>query len=542
MKRTGVLAGWVALGALTAAAAWLRLVSLDTTPLHFDALHPYYQALRILHGHELPWRGTGGGFHFGALQAWVSVPLVVLGGSLRQVLGLNGLVHALGTLPLGLAGRHLGGWPAGLAAAGLYAAWPILVAHPHHGGFTYQAPVAIALAAWWATQALGAGRRRHVLGLALALAVAVHLHPYALAPAAAALVLVPSLERRHGRATVIGSALAGALVLAPMVVDNLQLRALRLSRDGHASLLQDAEMAARPPLSVLWDAARQGGAGWPQEAVLAVLVGPLVAVALALLVRPRAPAGPFALWTGTSLVALLGLSASLGYAQPYHLAVVLPLGFCLVGWALGALPSRMSPWISAATSALVLLGGGLALARTAESVTLAPALSQRHLGTVEEVTDVLLADAAGRPRTLALVAESSVVSLGDNVAWHLEQWTRGEPDSAFPAGPGFNRDWPRAYVVAELSPQSWDAWPARGRVLLSRTTRGDTELRLLVFASLPDAARWMRQACPLREGGLDLRVAPPRESLGGIAGDPEPHVALEWWAEPCPHKTDERWL
>ncbi len=538
----GRVAGWAALLAVTAAGAWLRLVSLDTIPLHFDALHPYYEALRILQGHQLPWRGTGGGFHFGALQAWVSLPLVLLGSSLRQVLALNALVHALGAVPMGLAGRALGGWVAGLLSAGLYAAWPMLVAHPHHGGYTYQAPVAMALAAWLTTRALTSERARDGLALALVLAVAVHLHPYALAPAAGALVLVPSLARRHGWRRVLGGALAVLVVLAPMAIDNWQLRQLRLGRDGHASLVQDAEMASRAPLDVLWDATIQGGAGWPREAVLGVALAPLLALLLAALIRPRGPAGPFALWACASLGVFGGLVTVLGYAQPYHLALVLPLGFCMIGWAVGSPLRRAPPWLRGVIAALVLVGAGLAVVRTGASVTRRPALSQRHLGTVEAVTDILLADASGRPRTLALVAESSVVTVGDNVAWHMEQWIRGEPDDVFPTAPGFDRDWPRAYVVAELTPETWAAWPPAGEVLLTQKTRGQTELRLLAFAALPEAAHWMRQACALRSAGLDLRVAPPREALGGVAGTDAPHVALERWAEPCPHPTDERWL
>lgn len=542
-------AGWAGLVLLTAVGGWLRLARLDTIPLHFDALHPFYEALRIAHGVELPWRGTGSGFRFGVLQSWISVPLVLLGSSLRQVLGLNAALHALGAVPLGLAGRAAGGWTGGLVAAGLYGAWPILVAHPHHGAYTYQAPVAVAAAVWCAARALGTGPARSTLGLALALALAVHLHPYALAPALGSLVLWPWLARRHGWRWLAGSALAGLGVLAPLIADNVLLFRQRIAHQGSISLVQDAAMAAREPLAVLRDAALQGGAGWPREAVLAVMLAPAAALALGVLVRPGSPAGPLVLWTAASLGVFGGLSAALGYAQPYHLAVVLPLGFVTVGWALGwparALGGRRPRAGRALGTALALAalaGGGLAAWRTWDTVQRAPALSQRHLGTVEALTDVLLADAAGRPRTLALVAESSVVTVGDNVAWHLEQWQRGEPDEVFPAAPGFDEAWPRAYVVAELSPAAWAAWPPAGQVLLTRTTRDDTLLRLLVFDDLRVAAGWMRQACALRASGLDIRVAPPREALGGVAGTDGPHVALERWAEPCPHRTDGRWL
>jgi hypothetical protein len=276
--------------------------------------------------------------------------------------------------------------------------------------------------------------------------------------------------------------------------------------------------------------------------VLAVVLAPLLALVLALIVRPRSPAGPFASWTAASVAVLAGLGWALGYAQPYHLAVVLPLGFVISGWAVAAPARRVGRKLETTVTVAALALTGLGAWLTGASGSPGPALSQRHLGTTEDVTDALLADAAGRPRTLALVAESSVVTVGDNVAWHLEQWTRGEPDSAFPAQLGFNQDWPRAYVVAELSPGAWAAWPPEGEVLLTRTTRRDTVLRLLVFPELPDAARWMRQACALLETGLDLRIAPPREALGGVAGTDGPHVSLERWAEPCPHPTDERWL
>jgi len=544
------LLGGAGLVAVTLGAIALRLSRLDTIPLHFDGLHPFYEALRIAHGVELPWRGTGSGFRFGALQAWVALPLVVLGDSLRQVLGLNAALHGLGALPLGLAGRAVGGWTGAMVAAGLYATWPIFIAHAHHGGFTYQAPVAVALAAWLAVLALREQATwRPLVGLTVCLAVATSLHPYALAPAVGALALVPALRAQHSLRRIGQATAAGLLVLAPMAVDNLLLMRMRLERDGAITLVQDAEMAARGSLEVLWDAASQGGAGWPREAVLAVLLAPLVALLLAAVVRPRRPAGPLALWAAASLVAFAGLGEALGYAQPYHLAVVLPLGFLVAAWALGApLAAARVRWprLGGALVALAVLGVGAATAAAAkrdlDTVYLRPALSQRHLARVEEVTDHLLADAAGRPRTLALVAESSRVTVGDNIAWHLEQWLRGEPDEAFPVKPGFDLDWPRAYVVVELSPDAWARWPPEGRVLYEVTTRGDTLLRLLVFEDLPEAALWLRRACPLREAGLDLPSSPPRESLGGVRGTTGPHVSLDRWAELCPHPTDDRWL
>jgi hypothetical protein len=541
--------GWAALTALVVGGTWLRLARLDTIPLHFDALHPIYEALRIAQGVELPWRGTGSGFRFGVLQAWLTVPLVMLGTSLRQVLGLNALLHGLGALPLGLSGRAIGGWSCGLIAAALYGAWPILVAHPHHGGYTYQAPILVALAAWLATRALTGERPRAVIGLSITLAAAVHMHPYALAPALGALALWPSLVRRYRWRTVGAGTFAGLAVLAPMILDNALLFRDRFAHEAGVSLVQDAAMAARNPFDVLWDAAQQGGAGWPREAVLAVLLIPVVALLTVGVVRARSPAGPMALWTACSALTWIGLGAGLGYAQPYHLAVVLPLGFCLVGWLIGEplhqiglrLP-RLGRGLALAAGLAVLAGAAAALSRTLETVYLRPALSQRHLGMVETVTDALIADAAGRPRTLALVAESSVVTVGDNVAWHMEQWFRGEPNERFPSQPGFNLDWPRAYVVAELRPETWAHWPTSGTVLLERTTRGDTLLKLVVFEDLTVAAGWMRQLCELRNSGLDIRVAPPREALGGVPGTDGPHVSLERWAESCPHKTDDKWL
>ncbi len=541
--------GWTALLVLTAGGIGLRLARLDTIPLHFDALHPFHQALRIAQGVELPWRGIGGGFRFGALQAWVSLPLVVLGSSLRQVLGLNALVHGLGALPLGLAGRAMGGWTGGLLATALYASWPILVSHPHHGAYTYQAPVALALAAWLATRALDQHRPQAVVGLAATLAVAIHLHPYALAPALGALVLWSGLRRLYSWRLLLTGAATGLVVLIPMLIDNAQLLWKRQVREGDVSLVQDAAMANRSPLFVVWDAALQSGAGWPRFAVLAFVLAPLLALGLALWRRPPAPVGPMILWTGTSLGLFLGLAVLLGYTQPYHLAVVLPLGFCAVGWAVGTgvrwTGSRFAgdsgkPGMLGSVG--VLIAGGLAIGQTSASGSMLPALSQRHLGTVEQVTDVLLADADHRPRTLALVAETSKITLGDNVAWHLEQWFRGEPDEAFPAEPGFNEAWPRAYVVAELSPEAWQMWPPPSPVLHERTTRGETILRLLVFEDLREAAHWMRQACGLQEAGLEIRVSAPREALGGVAGTTGPHLSLERWAEPCAHPTDRRWL
>jgi hypothetical protein len=543
--------GLLGLVVLTALGLWARLAGLDQARMVMDALHPFLRALAILRGDDLPWRGAGGDFRFGAGQTWSMVPVVAAAWDLRSMIGGYAVVHALGVPLLGLAGRRLGGWLTGLGAAGLYAIWPVLLGHPVRGAQTYLAPVLLAAAVLVALRLVTPPERpssRGAVGLGLLLgallALAVHHHPYAIAAAAGAVVLLPWILRRRGWRAMVAALVSGALVLAPMVVDNILLLRERQATGVGTSLVQDASMLQETLGSMLHSATLQSLGTLSAHAGLWPMFLPLLALPLVFPAR-RARAGlPLVAWGTASWVALLVVARTLGYLQPYHLAVVLPLHALLSAWGVAGLLARLpvprtTPFpqlrfaLGVALGLGVIGGTALALRSEVEGPLAAPAAHLDQLGIIEPAVDALRADAQERPRVLGVLAETRVSRIGDPIAYFMEQWLAGEPDASFllirPPEPGR----PMVYLVADLSPETWAAWPHTELPVWSLDLPGGSRAGLLSFGHVADARRWLRAGCSLVHD-RGLRLASPWEGMAFMAQDSHPfHEDLVSWVKVC---------
>jgi hypothetical protein len=543
--------GLLGLVVLTALGLWARLAGLDQARMVMDALHPFLRALAILRGDDLPWRGAGGDFRFGAGQTWSMVPVVAAAWDLRSMIGGYAVVHALGVPLLGLAGRRLGGWLTGLGAAGLYAIWPVLLGHPVRGAQTYLAPVLLAAAVLVALRLVTPPERpssRGAVGLGLLLgallALAVHHHPYAIAAAAGAVVLLPWILRRRGWRAMVAALVSGALVLAPMVVDNILLLRERQATGVGTSLVQDASMLQETLGSMLHSATLQSLGTLSAHAGLWPMFLPLLALPLVFPAR-RARAGlPLVAWCTASWVALLVVARTLGYLQPYHLAVVLPLHALLSAWGVAGLLARLpvprtTPFpqlrfaLGVALGLGVIGGTALALRSEVEGPLAAPAAHLDQLGIIEPAVDALRADAQERPRVLGVLAETRVSRIGDPIAYFMEQWLAGEPDASFllirPPEPGR----PMVYLVADLSPETWAAWPHTELPVWSLDLPGGSRAGLLSFGHVADARRWLRAGCSLVHD-RGLRLASPWEGMAFMAQDSHPfHEDLVSWVKVC---------
>ncbi len=477
--------------------------------------------------------------------------MVAAAWDLRSMIGGYAVVHALGVPLLGLAGRRLGGWLTGLGAAGLYAIWPVLLGHPVRGAQTYLAPVLLAAAVLVALRLVTPPERpssRGAVGLGLLLgallALAVHHHPYAIAAAAGAVVLLPWILRRRGWRAMVAALVSGALVLAPMVVDNILLLRERQATGVGTSLVQDASMLQETLGSMLHSATLQSLGTLSAHAGLWPMFLPLLALPLVFPAR-RARAGlPLVAWCTASWVALLVVARTLGYLQPYHLAVVLPLHALLSAWGVAGLLARLpvprtTPFpqlrfaLGVALGLGVIGGTALALRSEVEGPLAAPAAHLDQLGIIEPAVDALRADAQERPRVLGVLAETRVSRIGDPIAYFMEQWLAGEPDASFllirPPEPGR----PKVYLVADLSPETWAAWPHTELPVWSLDLPGGSRAGLLSFGHVADARRWLRAGCSLVHD-RGLRLASPWEGMAFMAQDSHPfHEDLVSWVKVC---------
>jgi len=550
--RVALWAGVLGLVIVTALGLWARLAGLDQARMVMDGLHPFLKGLAIVRGDEFPWRGAGGDFRFGALQAWCMAPLVAIAGSLRSLMGLYAIVHALGVPIMGLAGRRLGGWLTGVGAAGLYALWPVLLGHPHRGAQTYLAPVVLAAALWVAlvlvTPHVRPATARGVgLGALLGalLALAVHHHPYAIAVAAGAVVLLPWIVRRRGWWAVVAMAVSGTLVLAPMLVDNVLLLQERQASGAGTSMVQDVGMLQETLGSLLHSCTLQSMGLLGQHIGIWPMFAPLLALPL-LFPRRKASAAalPLVAWATASWAMLLLVANLLGYLQPYHLSVVLPLHLLLGAWGVLGLLARIplphrSPYLELrfglglALGVALLVGTWGALRLEVQGPLANPPAHLDELGVLEPAVAALRADAGDRPRVLGVLAETSVTRTGDPIAYFMDQWLAGEPDSSFllirPPEPGK----PMVYVVADLAPETWASWPETPDPIWQQELPGGSRAAVLSFAHVSAARRWLRRGCDQFQA-RGIRIAGPWEGLAFMARDLKPyHEELVEWARVC---------
>jgi hypothetical protein len=523
-RRVMMAAGLAALALVTAGACWLRIRGIDGAPLYMDNLHPPVRAVDILRGRMLPWRGEALGFHFGLLQTWLMVPLAAAASSLRQVWLANAVLHGLGTIPMGLAGQRIGGWGAGLAAAVLYACWPILVDHPVIGAWTYQAPLFVALAAWAAAHALERPSRLALFGLAAALAVALHMHPYALAPVLGGAVLLPRLVRLHGWGPLAGAAGVALLLLAPMLVDNAQSVVFGDRHDSDFELIEAAPEIGN--LRLLRESVFEAGAGWPDAVAAGAMLGlPLALLALAALPARRRweeSGSWFTLWAVASYPVAAVIACILHYMRPSHGGPLLPLHALAVAWAPFAVAAAVAErrqwterWRAQAVAgmAVVPLLGAAVLPGLAEP----PYEPNLHRMAVLDPAAAAIHDhAAGEVFTLGVVNDAERTSGTEIAGWHADLWLRGARCAEFPVDVRNAPDTPTAYLAVSVTHEMWESWPG-GEVIFSADTGHDTELRVLAFPDSDRAITWLGGVCVLQDRWPDIRISDPERSLGGLA-------------------------
>jgi hypothetical protein len=162
-----------------------------------------------------------------------------------------------------------------------------------------------------------------------------------------------------------------------------------------------------------------------------------------------------------------------------------------------------------------------------------PAGHLDQLGVLEPAVAALRADAGDQPRVLGVLAETSRTRMGDPIAFFMDQWLAGEPDSSFllirPPEPGK----PMVYVVADLAPETWAAWPQTPDPIWSRDLPEGTRAAVLSFVHVSAARRWLARGCPVAEA-TQLRMAGPWEGMAFMARDIRPyHEELVAWAKVC---------
>ena len=507
---------WLGLAIVGVFACWVRIRGLPSLFFSMDVSHPIAKALDILQGGSLPWRGEAVCFHFGALQTWFLVPILAISGRLRDAVVLNAVIHALGVLPMALAGRRLGGWTTGIVAAVFYACWPVLVLHPCEGAWTYQAPVFLALASMACARALTGGTRADVLAMSAAMACAVHFHPFALAPIVGVVVVAPRLVKIHDWKTLAAATALFVAILVPMIVDNAQTIFGERTNEG-CSLIQATtgstwQLVARSVLRV--------GLGWPRWAEIAVLLAlPFGAVWLAVRRRPLEAGGLIVMWALAQFLAISVMAKVLEYMEPYHAAVLVPCLALALSWLVVGLPEAMFPrqgaWRAAAafwTLPLLAFGAVRASDRAHDEGRPDPG----QLEVIDRVDTAICQHAGANPVSIVLLADSNVVSMGEIVIFNADLWLRGamppEPaDRAAPARP--------TYAVVTLREETWQDWGEGDspESLLRLDTRGETVLEVLAFSDAATALSWLRRGCSLVEQWPGLDVSDLSKSLGGLA-------------------------
>jgi len=521
-------------------AASFRLNALDSVRLHMDALHPYIGALQITEGIHFPWRGVGSDFRFGALHAWLSVPLVAFADTSEQVLTRNGVLHALGVFPLAWAGWRCSGWGTAFFAGSCYAAWPILVSHPIHGAYSYQAPVFIAFAIAFAVEATLQPNRRWLVATFIALAGAVSLHPIALPIAIGAAISLFLFRTLYQISDIQWAVGAGLVCVSPWLIDNLLLVAER-AEAGINATPQDPSMAHQSVVSLMHDALSQTISGWPSWTLVICLLAPLSAAVL-LATKPwRGPESSpaqtgsklFSTWTVLALIGLFLFVGLLDYVQPYHWAVWLPLCFLLMPMNIGLLTRR---WLgSKAGPAGILFGllSSLWMLTTTQGqlvhLTFAGPPNVEQRGVIHAASKAVSEQSQGATRTFAVLTDATGNTRGEPIALFFEQWLSGEGDDNFPTT--WKADGPQAFVLASLSTAQWAAWGNPAVPVPWSTPSGPgQQIRLLAFPSTVEAATWLSIGCALKTRWPTLLVQGPQEGLGGLKGarDGADPRLIEW--------------
>lgn len=512
----GLAVTWASVALLLGFACWVRIHGLPSLFFSMDASHPISRAVDILQGLTLPWRGEAVCFHFGVLQTWILVPILALSRRMEDAMVLNAVFHAMGVVPMAVAGGRAGGRVTAILAAALYACWPLLVLHPCRGAWTYHAPLFLACAAMAAVLALEGKSRVHVVIMAAAMACAVHFHPYALAPVAAAVVLLPRLLKLHGWKIFVVGAIVAAAILAPMVVDNAQTMFGDRPNEG-CSLVPPT---TGPIFALLLHSVLRVGLGWPVWVeVLVLLALPCGAAVLAARRAPLDTGSLVVLWAVLSYVVVAVMAKLLSYMAAYHAAVLVPVHALALAWLLSRLVvapgSRGLAGVAGRGAPLLVLPLLLVGAVRASSDALAevrPGAGQ--MAVVERVGEVIHRHGGDRPTSVVLVSDAAEVAMGEVLIYNADLWLRRgrveepRPDERYAAP---------AYAVVTMRDETWEDWGGATERILALSPREGITLAVLAYPDHREALVGVRRMCDLMDAWPQLEISDLSRSLGGLA-------------------------
>jgi hypothetical protein len=512
----GLAVTWASVVLLLVFACWVRIQGLPSLFFTMDASHPISRAVDILQGGALPWRGEAVCFHFGALQTWIFVPILALSRRMEDAMVLNAVFHALGVVPMALAGRQVGGRMTAVLAAAVYACWPLLVLHPCRGAWTYHAPLFLACAVMAAALALEGRSRVHVVIMAVAMACAIHFHPYALAPVAAAVVLVPRLAKLHGWKILVVGAIAGAAILAPMVVDNAQTMFGDRPNEG-CSLVPPTP---GPLLGLLLQSVLRVGIGWPVWAEVLVLAAlPCGAAVLVARRAPLDPGGLVVMWALLSYAVVAIMAKVLSYMAAYHAAVLVPVHALALAWLATRLfeasgDQRLARWAGRVVPLLMAALLGLGAIRASSDALVDPRPGTGSMAVVTQVVEAIHHHRGSSATSVVLVSDGAVVSMGEVLIYNADLWLRGD---RVPPPPPDERFASPAYAVVTLRDEAWEAWGGTDERLLTLTPREGTTLAVLAYADHKEALAGVRRLCGLLDTWPELEISDLSRSLEGLA-------------------------
>ncbi len=545
-------------------SAWMRLRDLDGFRIHFDSIRPFYDAIMVRDGESWRIHDAGYTFVFGYLQTILLLPIVSLSSTLRQALALGALLHSLVVLPVGLAVRRVSGAWAGGVAASWVAVNPLLVDHPHYGGYCFQAPMMVALGGWMAVLSTQNPGLWPLMGLSLSLSGAILLHPFGGTALLGLLPWVPFLLSGQNRRSALVAAGAGLLALLPMIHANL-----RLLWAGGSGLTTGFARGIPTGKSQepLWETlltsfnCAVGGNEWGWRMVVGMTA---VLIAAGLSDRDRGVRF-LARWSGSCLLVLFVMGGALGHLRDYHVSVFFPLvamaavssGASLVKRGVSSLriprESRgHHPWL---ILAVVGLGGGMFSLFPAAAVTSCssslrdPRISSQRLDVTEQgLREVLLLSRASPlsvavmaadlptglslrgaiPRTTALVHPVALALAGVSPSRLPIRVLPGEP-------------LPRPVLVAEMTDPLWEQRRAvlpgeltwAPEVLLAFPTQPSTTLRVLTWKGIGEARRWLTRFCGGGQSSAFIDIDGPMDPVTEGRARPPLDPYLTHWPAAC---------
>ncbi len=537
---------------ITAKARALMLPYLTVSP---DSVDPMLRAAQMLHGSS--WLPVSHGPQFGPALYWLHLPYVVFADSLRGCFARMAVGQAISVgvvylalrfgLVRGASGRDVGAiWAIRIGA--VVAATAIACAHgPRlalaHTYELYQAPLLAAAAGAAALLALK-GHRRTWFAVSLTLVpIAVMVHPMAICLVPGSVWLAAILARRHGARSLVPALVVAGVAALPGWFQ--MFRVLRSSSNGFGGLGAVASSASgdSPPGigAIVTTFVRPE---LPPLGILLVLA-PAVTLGVAVVAHrrsrdraDRALAG-FAAWAVLTQASLLGAALAIGYLQPYHLRLLLPVS----ALCLGALVARAtlpvtrrfaSPPVDPSPFARPLLALGTTVALVVAS-GLAVRLSVQPWLEREPLSDVLRHQKIGE----------SISKHADDEAHWVEILSLGGPRSAWGYGPGavmdailggprpgqFSADGALYLVVHGPEPELGRAIEVAGRFSVQpvEPAWGFLPGLQILRAEDPAAVQGYTAALCASQPGVRARA----DAWKILDTETEPRTSPEAWFDPC---------